>query len=830
MNILDNIRKSLTERFLNIVPEPVLRAKAAQRKGDGYSQKIALQARNVQAQTFKKWKLAVQAATDPDAPDYLPLYELYQGLETDNHLMGITDTRVQKVIRSRFNIINTNTGEANPELTTLFKRSWFEDLVRIIVTAKFKGSTLIELFDTTDTGEIAQVTEIPKPYINMVKGLVTKDPSDNTGWSYTEGTISNHYLQIGKWDDLGIWSMIAVIALSKKLAIGSWLDYIEKYGIPPRFVITDNMDATRQKELGDMMADMISAHYAVLQGNERIESLNTTYADAHNVFNELVKLANSEMSKRIFGGTGTTDENSYVGSTQAHQDNAELRHISDRFSVEYIINAELLPRLMKIGTAYTQLAGHHFAFDNSSELSPKDLITAVKDLSAFYEIDWEKVREKTGIPITGLKKAVEAAPVQKKKNSSSLTATLNNIYPAPSRITTISASSFDKTILNVFEKVIKLLFDNKLDAAIPADMMLITSERMAETLSEFETRTGAIGIKDKAFHAHLRQNLFKFGAAKTLAQFEALRDELTDENGEVRTWQDFKTEAMKLHKNYNVNWLKTEYITAKATARSASRWRSYEDEKELYDLRYDTANDDKVSEEHEANHGITRPVDDPVWDYLAPPLRERCRCGLRQVGKGSVLTTDEQLPKAEDVPERFRFNAGKERLIFNDAHPYIKNTTDKTLRELEGVKDYGLMTSERIYERKKILQPKMSIITKKEDAQQFINKLADNKGNYTLEALFSKEQSYPVSISKTNALKGNNWKYLNHTLDTLNDPSEVYEQNGKYTFIKFYEDQPIEVQVTLKDEQMTFEDINVLTQTQTDKARQGILHHVRKRR
>ena len=53
--------------------------------------------------------------------------------------------------------------------------------------------------------------------------------------------------------------------------MGSWLDYIEKFGIPPRFVTTDNPLEGRQQELLEMMIEMINNHVAVLKKGETIE-------------------------------------------------------------------------------------------------------------------------------------------------------------------------------------------------------------------------------------------------------------------------------------------------------------------------------------------------------------------------------------------------------------------------------------------------------------------------------------------------------------------------------------------------------------------------------
>lgn len=64
---------------------------------------------------------------------------------------------------------------------------------------------------------------------------------------------------------------LAIILLAKKLGMGSWMNYIEKYGVPPVFVISDRQDKKRMDDLFEMMLDFRNNYFGILAGQERVE-------------------------------------------------------------------------------------------------------------------------------------------------------------------------------------------------------------------------------------------------------------------------------------------------------------------------------------------------------------------------------------------------------------------------------------------------------------------------------------------------------------------------------------------------------------------------------
>src|SRR5690606_21769795 len=222
------------------------------------------------------------------------------------------------------------------------------EFVRLTLMSRFQGATLIELFETNpDTQELSEIDEIPAAFFNTKKGIITKAPGDSTGWPYREGALQSYYIQVGKNKDLGMLAQMAPIILAKKLAIGSWLDYIEKYGVPPLFITTDREDDGYFNKMFEAAKNFKSNAFMVGRGQDKFEVGNTGNGNPSN-FDMLIVRSNDEISKRILGGAGLTDDKAFVGSAEIQFRLAKDRFESDKLLLKNVINQQLFPRLLKI--------------------------------------------------------------------------------------------------------------------------------------------------------------------------------------------------------------------------------------------------------------------------------------------------------------------------------------------------------------------------------------------------------------------------------------------------------------------------------------------------
>jgi hypothetical protein len=403
MNIFNKAYQVFENSVLkNANPLKIKALNAVMSPSKNYSTQLEYQAETMQSKSYDEWKLAIQLATDPENPDRSYLRTLYQNLMLDNHLASVIDSRILFCQRSTFKIVN-QTGEENQELSKLLERTWFEELVRLILMAKFQGTTLIELFDLDELGELNDVSEIPLGYFNPMKGIITKTAGDSKGWDYKSGAMANYYMQVGKDKDLGMLAQVAPIVLAKKLGLGAWLDFIEKYGVPPLFITTDREDDQRLNQLFEAAQNFKSNNFMVGRGNEKFQVLDTTSNNPSGAFDPLIERANAEISKRFLGGTGLTDEKGFVGSVEIQFKLAKDRFESDKLMIKNVMNKLVLPRLIKLSSVYSGLNGHTFIWDNAEVRTSKETAELVDILGTQFEIDPEWVSQQTGVPILGLK-------------------------------------------------------------------------------------------------------------------------------------------------------------------------------------------------------------------------------------------------------------------------------------------------------------------------------------------------------------------------------------------------------------------------------------------
>lgn len=367
---------------------------------------ILPKSKSLSVQTIRKWKDALTLAQLADNSNRAPLIELYDSILLDSHLASVIESRVLKIKQSKFKLIDA-TGKTNPEINKLLEKPWFNSFIFHAIMAKFKGTTVVELWDLNpETVELNNVNFIPQENVVADKGIIVKENGDSTGYNYKDDPLRIFYIQIGKNKDLGILKDVAPDTLTKKFAKASWSEFVEKYGIPPRWVTTDSYSETRENELADMMANMVSNHWAVLKGNEKIEVMNSSGASSYDIFDKLIERMNSEMTKRILGQDGTTDSSATgtYGSLKVMQDVSDDRHNADKTDIKDVINEDLLWRLQLISPAYSQLKNYTFDWDDSKEMNPTEIVAMVKEISAAgFEVDAAYITEKTGIPIIGLK-------------------------------------------------------------------------------------------------------------------------------------------------------------------------------------------------------------------------------------------------------------------------------------------------------------------------------------------------------------------------------------------------------------------------------------------
>lgn len=213
---------------------------------------------------------------------------------------------------------------------------------------------------------------------------------------------------------------------------------------------------------------------------------------------------------------------------------------------------------------------------------------------------------------------------------------------------------------------------------------------IAETTRQYE-RAVSSGITHEVSevvrHA-LENNAFVFSGFKVFHSLREVGLSLLTDKGEIKPFDVFRRDVAKINDRYNRNYLRAEYNHAVGASLMAARWQKIEADGDRYDLQYRTAKDDRVREEHAVLHGTTLPPSDPFWSLYLPPNGWGCRCTAVQVRKGKypLSNSDLAMRRGNNCTSRpkqriFRFNPGKDLVLFPPKHPYFKAPEPELIKQ-----------------------------------------------------------------------------------------------------------------------------------------------------
>lgn len=185
-------------------------------------------------------------------------------------------------------------------------------------------------------------------------------------------------------------------------------------------------------------------------------------------------------------------------------------------------------------------------------------------------------------------------------------------------------------------------------------------------------------LDDIQMMLELKTNVAVFSAFKSHSQGAEYVNILVDDNGDKRSWGEFRKLAVEIDREYNRNWLATEYNMATRQARAAEQWTNFvRDEKVYPNLEYMPSQSADPSDEHMQYYGIIKPVNDPFWDTALPPSRWGCKCWVRQT---KADPTDQDVEPPVPLPG-IEGNPGKSGRVFSATSPFVaaKSKKDKEL-------------------------------------------------------------------------------------------------------------------------------------------------------
>lgn len=210
----------------------------------------------------------------------------------------------------------------------------------------------------------------------------------------------------------------------------------------------------------------------------------------------------------------------------------------------------------------------------------------------------------------------------------------------------------------------------------------------AAALNQAVDKAVAMSVKwgqpDRAFISELRHNNALFAAFKAHREQNDLARLLVDPDGRPRGFDSFRKAAEPIVREYNVNWLQTEYAAAVRAARTAVRFKRYEQDGDLFpNAEWLPSRAAEPRAAHRKYYHTVRSLSDPWWETHFPGCVWGCQCDMRNTDKPITHVGDTpavpgaqptDVPPSEEAGLRspgLSRNPARSKSLFSADHPYF---------------------------------------------------------------------------------------------------------------------------------------------------------------
>lgn len=643
------------------------------------------------------WRSALRSA-DYGRPALL--YDMYDDMLIDPYLSHGVDKRTGAVALADLVFIDAK-GKPVEVMDDLMDTIAFEDLLKEIAKSRFFGRSAVELsFD--DNGLIS--SPIPPKHISLERKGIIVDLANEERIIPYEGERS--LIVSGKPRNWGLILKGIPYAIFKRGGFGDWAQWMELFGMPMRIGKYNSYDQASRKVLEQALEQAGAASYMVVPDGAEID-IRETKATSGTSFDEFRKACNEEILISLLGQTLTTiaGDKGARSLGEVHMEVEESLIKSDQKYVQRILNSQVVPFLEERGLP---VRGGRFVFPGSVEqTSVSDLV----QLAGLMPIPESYLRERYGIPApdgdepTAGKKQEERrkeeepgpekeeqqetklqddAPAVSKKKAQEVPRTpwwLSLKHSITGNVQL--ADDYSINIDKLFEEALKEVYG---EATVTDAKRTLSPSLFKLTNDPLQHAVGSafaspeFGKPEPDFLNQFKYNTGVFSAFKAHAEQELLVSLLLDEEGNIRSFPEFRKAVKKVNIQWNDEWLRTEYNTAVRSARAAANYRDALRSKEMYpNLEYLKSTSSEKREEHLEWVGTVLPIDHPWWDSHLPPVEWNCKCSFRPTDKPA---TDVPTSSGEEIPPVFRNNPGKTgEFVKLSEHPYLKGKGDPNCPE-----------------------------------------------------------------------------------------------------------------------------------------------------
>lgn len=358
---------------------------------------IMQQATSQYSVEIANWTGGKEEAFNVAKPRRATLMEMYVRALEDGFIYRQIEQRTLRITKAKFRIVDFTSREINTEKTDLFKKPWFKKFIRIALSSKSHGPTLLYISDLLEK-QIKDVDFVLREHVVPEHNLILKKPTDNEGVDFTKPPYNKFTLLIGDRRDIGYLNKLIPLYILKKHSWAAWDKFEEMFGLPIRWAKTDKSDAKSLNEIQNWLSKMGKAAYGIFDKNTDFEIKESTRADAYQVFEMKRKACNEEIAITVNGQTMTTLDGSSRSQAEVHQSTQDDITLDDLDFIENLVNYDLMELCNYHGYDFTDQ--DVFEWDLPEDLNAKlKIFQGVKSMG--FELDQDQVSKVFGVNITG---------------------------------------------------------------------------------------------------------------------------------------------------------------------------------------------------------------------------------------------------------------------------------------------------------------------------------------------------------------------------------------------------------------------------------------------
>ncbi len=362
----------------------------------------------------------------------------------------------------------------------------------------------------------------------------------------------------------------------------------------------------------------------------------------------------------------------------------------------------------------------------------------------------------------------------------------------------LSDSSLDDLLNNIARE----LYEKKVsENSIPEALYRHNTDKLFQALTE--------GLGGDSFDytdsrnqlgAYLQQNIHAFSAAKSIYQMRHFANMMVREDNTLRSFTEFRNKVLSAGKEFNVNFLQTEYNTAVASAQMAQQWDTL---KTLQYLEYSTAGDNRVRAEHKALDKFTAPPTDTIWNTIYPPNAWNCRCTVvpgvaANYGRFTIDKSKSDWAKEEyKIDPYFQRNSGTTKAIFKlDGPVYQIGLKTKSILAVD---HYNLPSVQDMLLDHKWNEPEG--VASAKEAKKWWQETTGKTGfmdvkDFKGSSLRLTDEFIRHTVDDNNDAR---WSYIKEAMNVIKDADEIWsnrlDNQLDRIYIKYYDGSPLIVRV-----------------------------------